>query len=223
MSDVPSKKFLQLIKVSFDVSTSVVRDFADCKVIGSPKYGSSVIKFLDLKKHDLYHKWQIKTRCCHCGKFFTQTQKEIDKWRFDSLYEIISDRQIVCMNGKGPLKVNGCIQQYCICNIIPRQTISLNEMDISTLSLLLRYCNITTSQLESIQNLNKQRCRLCHAYSTRSLSIDEYDDLLQNLENSTLELAMHVNPYYHRSIKEHLAVMKSYDISTEEIKKLEKR
>ncbi|CAG2207062.1 unnamed protein product [Mytilus edulis] len=67
MSDVPSKKFLQLIKVSLDDSANVVRDFADCKVIALSEYGGSVIKFLDLKKHDLYHKWQIYKPCCCCG------------------------------------------------------------------------------------------------------------------------------------------------------------
>lgn len=219
MSDVSSQKFLQLIKVSFDVSTSVVRDFTDFKVISLPEYGGSVIKFLDLRKHDLYHKWQPVTPCCHCQNVFKQLSKETDNWRFNKLYDIISDRKVVCMKTKGPVKKKGCTSQYCICNVIPKQSILLNQMDISTLLFLLRDCIITPSQLKSIQNLNYQRCRLCHAYSTLSLSTDEYDDVLHNLENSTLELAMHVSPYYHRSIKEHLAVMKSYDITPEESRK----
>lgn len=223
MSDVSSKKFLQLIKVSFDVSTSVARNFADCKVIGLPEYGGSFIKFLDLRKHELYHKWQAKLPCCHCANNFKQISKDMDKWRFDLLYQIISDRQIVCMKGKCPVKRNGCLMQYCICNIIPRQTISLNEMDISALSLILKDCKITKSQQECIQNLNRQRCRLCHAYSTSCLSNEEYDDIWKNLENATLELAKDVNYYYHASIKDHLTTLKSHDVTTEEQQMLLKK
>lgn len=220
MSDVPSKKFLHLIKVSFDVSTGVVRDFAENNILGLPEYGGSFIKFLDLRKHEIYHKWQNHTPCCYCVDNLKPCRKEIENWKFDMLYQTISDRQVVCVKGKCPVKVKGCIKQFCICNIIPNQTLSLNEIDISILSFLLRDCNITPVQLVNIQNLNTQRCRLCHAYSTNCLSNDEYEDIWTNLEISTLALAKDVNHYYHKLSKEHLKTLKSHDFTPEEHSKL---
>ncbi|CAG2245867.1 unnamed protein product [Mytilus edulis] len=189
MSDVlPSKKFLQLIEVLFDVSATVVREFANCKVIRLPEYSNSFIKFLDLNKHKLYHKWENDTPCCHCNNF-KNLPHEMTSTKFYMLYQKISDRPIECIKRKGVVMKNGCIKQYCICNIIPQQMITLDDMDISMLAFLLRNSNLTESQVKCIDNLTELRNILCHARSTFSFPDVKLENVKTRLLYYTRKLA----------------------------------
>ncbi|CAG2210156.1 unnamed protein product [Mytilus edulis] len=64
IDNTKSRKFLQLMKLSMDISTEVLRKVVDSRIL--TLYGGSLEKFLDDNKHFLYHQWQGSTPCCEC-------------------------------------------------------------------------------------------------------------------------------------------------------------
>lgn len=61
-----SRTFLQLMKLSMDISTEVLRRVVDSRIL--TLHGGSFEKFLDDNKHFLFHQWQGSTPCCECQK-----------------------------------------------------------------------------------------------------------------------------------------------------------
>ncbi|CAG2189127.1 unnamed protein product [Mytilus edulis] len=64
IDNTESRKFLQLMKLSMDISTEVLRRVVDSRLL--TLYGGSLKQFLEDQKHFLFHQWQGSTPCCEC-------------------------------------------------------------------------------------------------------------------------------------------------------------
>ncbi|CAC5367763.1 unnamed protein product [Mytilus coruscus] len=219
MSDIAEHDYIRLIKVSYDIAPTVLRSFAKNFII-KPFYDNSFIKFLDKRKHALYHAWQAETPCCQCSETFQKKAYKLKREQFEKIYEI-SKRKAVCSNGKGVMRSKGKVTQYCLCNIETKnKTIRDKELDLTMLCLIIHDPCLNQEYIAEVENILIHRNKIAHAYSSKSFSSCEFIDIMGNLERSILKLATISDEDLHDSVKDHMVTMKSARISEEEYKSL---
>lgn len=205
--------------MAYTIAPTALRCFAKHNII-KPFYNNSFIKFLDKRKHDLYHAWQSTTPCCQCSETFQKKPSKLKREQFEDLYEI-SERKAVCIYGKSFMRSNGKVTQYCLCNIQTKnKTIRDKELDVTMLCFIMHDPRLKQEYIAEMENILIQRNKIAHAYSSKSFSSSEFIDIMGKLEGSILKLAMISDEDLHDSVRDHMDTMKSARISEEEYKAL---
>ncbi|VDI73802.1 Hypothetical predicted protein [Mytilus galloprovincialis] len=143
------------------------------------KEGKSLENFLNEHKHDLYHLWQSKTRCCKCDQYYKPPSdfSGLKKLHF----EILFSRKVVhsCKAG------TSCI--LCSCSVSP----TLKESDIEDqIAIVVQdyFCPLK-------KNVNKLvDCRNnCYAHVSEAKFTDStYNNIWTNVTNAIEQLSIHM-------------------------------
>lgn len=204
---------MQLFKCVVDTRTAVLAAYADGKLLS--QYGGSFERFLDDKKHEIFHLWHSKKAlCCACPSIgcIRRRTGNMDIWIFKKLYDESGpeDKGHIVRNG-------GRIEQVCLHKYIP-QHIAIYELDISAISFLLR--NLTTlspTEKTALDNISTYRRDICHACSTKCYTMSEINTAWTELENAFGEL---VDRHYKRFVPEQIRKSRDIDLKEDAITEL---
>lgn len=211
-----SDEFFKLYKGCTLIGSQVLRNYINVKIV--PNY-ESFLRFVNEKKHDIYHKCLDCKKCCFCVfcESTKTTSKNTDKRVFDAIYKEIKDRKVVCVNhqryeqssernnNKELPKVS------CICRFIPISDLTIDDVDITTLCMLIAIENMTNEDVQCIKEL---RNKLSH-HASPEMNL-EYEKMWKSLSSSVTSLAMSINVYYKEAVEAHLSDIKAQVINEEE-------
>lgn len=209
MSSEDEKKFFRLFKFSCDTSLEVTRDFTESNVLKN--FDKSLQKFLEVKKHDIYHLWCNYAKCCKCLNFQSTQRNALVKDQFTKLYDIGTNYP------KGHYiqdKYNKVIQ-HCLCCISVNSQCSLEKLDLTIICTLLTNCsNLCPSENMWLTNIRKIRNKLSHASSPTEFDKGRLDKWWTVLTGAVLGLASKVPPvYYEKSVKKNIDLMENFDLT----------
>ncbi|CAG2205574.1 unnamed protein product [Mytilus edulis] len=200
------KKFLKLIKLSFDTSLKVTRAFTRTNVLKDEPLKT----FLEVNKHKIYHLWCGYAKCCECSLDYKLTNnKSLLKDQFTILYDIGSK------HSEGHVvRKNNMVVQHCICCINVNPHCSLDKLDITILSSLLTNCATLSPTNEMwLKSVREIRNNICHALSTTCFDRGRLDKWWTKLEGAVLGLSSKVAIYYEESIKDVVNLLKNSDLT----------
>ncbi|XP_071142450.1 uncharacterized protein [Mytilus edulis] len=210
MSDLEPKEYLRLFKCLLDTAAGIVCAFTHDKLLSS--YEGSFQKYLEDKKHFFYHQWQgTQSPCCECSSDGCTFQMicAMESWMFKILFmeTTMGKTSHILKHGEG--KQQKCIQKYAALNI------KIDNLDICPLNYILRTtCILSTQEQAALRLIEETRNTLCNAWSARCLSTAQLSNIWNDLERAVLCLT---NPYLVKIITDQITVIKSCDITIEEI------
>lgn len=211
---VDEKKFYRLFKFSCDTSSKVTRAFTESNILKD--FDNSLQKFLEDKKHDIYHLWCHYTKCCKCSNFQNTNTSVLVKKQFTKLYDIGKNYP------KGHYiqdKYNKVIQ-HCLCCISVNSQCSIEKLDLTILCTLLNNCfNLSPSEKMWLTSIRDIRNNISHAASPTEFDKGQLEKWWAVLEGAVLGLASRVPPvYYEKSIKENIDLLKNFDLTENNIR-----
>lgn len=190
-------ELLRLFKCTIDTGTEVLSAFADLKLL--QPYGGSFKRFLDDKKHQIFHMWQTKKLlCCTCPPAGCSFKRigNMDNWIFKKLYDDSGTE----ISGHF-VRNRGTVEQVCLHKYITRN-IAIHQLDISAISFLIRnYAPLTQNETTALDTIKFYRCEICHAYSMNCFSMVELNTAWTELEKALVELTQ---PCYRRIVQRHI-------------------
>ncbi|VDI47500.1 Hypothetical predicted protein [Mytilus galloprovincialis] len=210
MSDLVPKEYLRLFKCLLDTAAGIVCAFTHDKLLSS--YEGSFQKYLEDKKHFFYHQWQgTQSPCCDCSSDGCTFQMicAMESWMFKILFmeTTMGKTSHILKHGEG--KQQKCIHKYAALNI------KIDNLDICPLNYILRTtCILSTQEQAALELIEEKRNTLCQAWSAKCLSTAQLSNIWNDLERSILCLT---NPYLVKIITDQITVIKSCDITMEEI------
>lgn len=208
MSSEEEKKFLKLIKLSYDTSQKVTRAFTKTNVLND--FDNSLNKFLEVNKHTIYHCWCNYAKCCQCSLNFKSTnEKTLVKDQFTKLYDINS-----IYSPGHVIRTNNKIVQHCLCCINVNPNCSLDKLDITIMSTLLTNCaTLSPTNEMRLKIIRKVRNKLSHVLSTTDFDKGRLEKWWTMLEEAVLGLSGEVAIYYEESIKDVINFLKDSDLT----------
>ncbi|XP_076083702.1 uncharacterized protein LOC143054567 isoform X3 [Mytilus galloprovincialis] len=210
MSDLVPKEYLRLFKCLLDTAAGIVCAFTHDKLLSS--YEGSFQKYLEDKKHFFFHQWQgTQSPCCDCSSDGCTFQMicAMESWMFKILFmeTTMGKTSHILKHGEG--KQQKCIHKYAALNI------KIDNLDICPLNYILRTtCILSTQEQAALELIEEKRNTLCQAWSAKCLSTAQLSNIWNDLERSILCLT---NPYLVKIITDQITVIKSCDITMEEI------
>lgn len=204
---------LRLIKYAFATSTEVITPFAENKLL--QRYNGSFERFLDDKKHEIFHLWQSdKLPCCSCpakGCNLKRTGMMRD-WIFQQMYDEHGLEISEHMIGN-----NGKVVQMCLHKYIARK-IAINELDLRAISFLLVFCaRLSPIETAALDTITYYRSKICEAHSIKYFSEDFFRSAWTDLENAFVNLT---EPMYKKLIRHQTKCCRIVDLQKEEISEL---
>lgn len=211
-----SQELLRLFKCVVDTGTEVLSAFAGSKLL--PTYNGCFIRFLDDKKHQIFHLWQSKKfLCCACPAAGCNLKRtgHMDKWIFKTLYDDNGNEDRVHI-----VRNSGRVEQLCLHKYITRN-IAIHELDISAISFLLRsLAPLSQNETTALDTVTTYRSQICHAHSMKCYSITELNTVWNELENALVDLA---DPFYKRIVRNQIKDLRKINFEKEEITDLLKK
>ncbi|XP_063405849.1 uncharacterized protein LOC134689813 [Mytilus trossulus] len=210
MSDLEPNEYLRLFKCLLDTAKGIVCAFTHDKLLSS--YEGSFQKYLEDKKHFFYHQWQgTQSPCCDCSSDGCTFQIicAMESWMFKILYmeTTMGKTSHILKHEEG--KQQKCIHKYSALNI------KIDNLDICPLNYILRTtCILSTKEQAALALIEEKRNILCHAWSAKCLSTAQSSNIWNDLERAVLCLT---NPYLVKIITDQITVIKSCDVTMEEI------
>lgn len=218
MSSIEEKKFLCLIKLSYDISLNVTRAYTETNVLS--KYDNQVSTFLKINKHDIFHLWK-NTPCCQCipgGCINLKATLTLTFRQIERLFKFQG-------NGTpGHFKkdqTDNNVIQHCLCRMSER-SVSLNDFDINLLETLLkRFVNLESDVKMWLSTIRETRNHIAHATSTTDFDPGRLDKWWTMLEGSILGLVKKIPPaFYAKSIESQISILKNSNLEAIYGKKL---
>ncbi|XP_052072973.1 uncharacterized protein LOC127711056 [Mytilus californianus] len=206
MSDIETKEYLKIVKVSFDLSPKIVRAYTRTKVL-TPKFDGSIIACLDscTVKHNIYHAYKGGERCCECNDQYTRPSKSAQEWIFKKLY--YQDVNAKCNKTK----------RNCLCMLHAKEDITLEELDLPVLCVILEG---NGAAHQDIEKLSKLRNKICHVPSTQSVGIEKCRDIWQTMEKSIIAIARLVDPNWYDMVKDQIKNIQKFSFDDDDVKEL---
>ncbi|XP_052086378.1 uncharacterized protein LOC127723680 isoform X2 [Mytilus californianus] len=210
-----ARDLLRLYKCVVDTGTDVLTAFAKYKLL--PTYNGNFKQYLDDKKHELFHLWQSqKLLCCACPAAGCNLKRmsHMSNWIFKKIYEDngTENRGHIVRNSRNIVQV--CLHKYVTRNI------AIHELDISTISFLLRNLAILSqNETTSLDIITTTRSQICHAYSMNCYPMALLNTAWTELENALIDL---VDPSFKRIIRKEIKQLRKADLEKEEITELMK-
>lgn len=208
-----SKRFLQVMKLSIDTSTEVVRILANQNLLQN--YGGSLTTFLQSKKHYFFHQWEKGRFTCVCSPAGCNIQrsKSMGNWLFKKIYSQNSNPV-----GGHFIVRNKNIEQHCIHAYAVNPGLLIDTADITVLVFILRHCGaLSVQQSKSLEDIAFIRNQMCHAFSTKQYTEMELDQMWNTLEQAILLL---VPLSFKGIITEQIRLLTRVDFECEEIESM---
>ncbi|CAC5358189.1 unnamed protein product [Mytilus coruscus] len=214
---VKSKEFFQLVKLSMDISTEVLRKFMDARILSNAKYGGCLHKFLDVEKHNLYHQWQGSTPCCKCPAVgcTLRKSKTIKEWLFKIFYSGNPYEGIhVKFNGQR-------ISEYCLDCFVPSQGLKVNSFDVTILSFFIKhFVPLSQKEMSSLNDIVSVRNSICHAMNTSSFHSKELENMWTKLSEALL---IFTDSPSRNLLKDQIIMIKKVEFDSTDIEILEEK
>ncbi|XP_052084254.1 uncharacterized protein LOC127721531 [Mytilus californianus] len=208
-----SKRFLQVMKLSIDTSTEVVRILANQNLLQN--YGGCLTTFLQAKTHYFFHQWEPGKFTCVCSPAGCNIKgsKSMSNWLFKKIYSQNSNPV-----GGHFIVRNKKVEQQCIHAFTVNPGLSIDTVDITVLVFILRHCGaLTVQQLQSLEEIAFVRNQMCHAFSTKQYTEMELDQMWTTLEQAILSV---VPQSFRGIIKEQISLLTRVDFECEEIERM---
>lgn len=213
------QELLRIFICVTDVGINVVSDFAEDKLL--LRYYGSFERFLDDKKHEMFHLCQSqKLLCCACPAAACYLKRKSLKSNliFKQMYDdhgLQNDKKhVVCIRRN---VVQVCLHQYIT------RSIAIHELDLSAISHLVQNCaQLPQNEIYALDKITNIRTRICLAYTKKDFSNDIFNDFLRkawtDLQHALLDLS------YDRSkiICRHIRCIRETQFEEEEITELTK-
>ncbi|XP_071148300.1 uncharacterized protein [Mytilus edulis] len=218
MSSIPEKKFLCLIKLSYDISLKVTRAYTEINVLS--KYDNRVSTFLNRNKHDIFHMW-TDTTCCQCvskGGTNSKSNCSLNRRQIEILFEFQGNIEPGHFKtGKPSNKVT----QHCLCRMSER-SVSLNDLDIHLLETLLKqFANLEMDDKKWLSTIRETRNCIAHVTSTTEFDPGRLDKWWMKLEGSIIGLVGKIPPaFYGEAIESQINALKNSNMEAIYAKKL---
>ncbi|VDI18935.1 Hypothetical predicted protein [Mytilus galloprovincialis] len=208
-----AQEFLRLFKCVVDTGADVLVPFTKNKLLTS--YNGNFERFLDDKKHELFHLWHSKRLlCCACppaGCILKRTG-HMDNWIFKKMYDDSGYEE-----GGHITRKNGKVEQLCVHKYVTRN-IGIHELDIIALSFLLRnLANLLPNETTALDTIRTNRSMICHAYSTNCFNMALLNKAWSELDTALVDLT---DPSYKGVIKKQIKYLRMVELEKEEITEL---
>ncbi|VDI69487.1 Hypothetical predicted protein [Mytilus galloprovincialis] len=218
MSSIQEKKFLCLIKLSYDIALKVTRAYTEINVLS--KYDNRVSTFLKRNKHDIFHLWS-STPCCHCvctEGTNSKTKSPLTLRQIEILFEFQGNGEPGHFKKE---KSSNKVIQHCLCRMSER-SVSLNDFDINLLETLVKRLVILESDdMMWLSTIREIRNCLAHATSTTEFDAGRLDKWWMKLEGSILGLVKKIPPaFYGDAIESQINALKNSNMEAMYAKKL---
>ncbi|XP_052059554.1 uncharacterized protein LOC127700194 [Mytilus californianus] len=211
--------FIRLLTFITGPATETLHLYFEIKVLNSLNF----FIFLDNHKHILVHALYPSTECCECKTRSLGDIKQISRLttsQFDLLFETDESKEVHGhKRRKGPQ-----IKQICLCSISAKRTTTVDFMDITLMSAVLKSCcppGSISGNPEWIKDIKETRNHIAHSPSDK-ISKTEYDQKFSLIEESLLKIADVVGPVFLKMTKEKISIFKDSDLSTIITKDLKK-
>lgn len=211
------KEFFQLVKLSVDISSEVLRKLVNSKILSNAKYGGCLHKFLYYEKHYLYHQWQGSTPCCSCpsGGCTLRKSKHLKEWLFKILYS--GNPQV-----GAHVKFNGHrISNYCLDCFKPNLGLTMNQFDVTILSFFIEhFVPLSPREFSSLNDVVAVRNLICHASNTSSFESKELESLWIKLREASLTLTDSLS---RNLLKDQISMIKKVEFDKTDIELLKEK
>ncbi|VDH94438.1 Hypothetical predicted protein [Mytilus galloprovincialis] len=186
INNTESRKFLQLMKLSMDISTEVLRKVVNSRILSRPIYGGCILKFLDVEKHYLFHQWQGTISCNECPPTGCNLNKsrQLKGWLFKIFYKDNGNQQ------KGhAMYRNNRISQYCLHLFVTDSSLKVDRLDITGLSFLIEhFASLSPQENSAFYDIVTIRNSICHAWKTNCLNSTELENMWTKVSEASLVL-----------------------------------
>lgn len=220
MSSIPEKKFLCLIKLSYDISLKVTRAYAEINVLS--KYDNQVSTFLKSNKHEIFHLWN-GTTCCQCQCVSTEgtnskSKCALTRRQIEMLFKFQGNVEPGHFKTEKP---SNKVIQHCLCRMSER-SVSLNDLDINLLETLLKkFANLEMDAMMWLSTIRDIRNCIAHATSTTEFDPGRLDKWWMKLKGSIIGLVGKIPPaFYGEAIESQIDALKNSNMEAIYAKKL---
>lgn len=207
------QELLRLFKCVVDTGADVLVPFAEHKLLHL--YNGNFERFLDDKKHEIFHLWQSKKLlCCECPPAGCKLKRtgHMENWIFKKIYDNNGHE-----DGGHVVKSRGQVVQMCLHKYVTR-TIGIHELDIIALAFFLRnLATLLPNENAALDTITTCRGQICHAYSMNCYHMVVLNTAWTELENALVDLT---NPSYKGVIKKQVKYLRKVEIDKEEITEL---
>ncbi|XP_071144027.1 uncharacterized protein [Mytilus edulis] len=208
-----AQELLRLYKCVIDTGADVLVPFAEDKLLKT--YSGNFERFLDDKKHDLFHLWHSKKLlCCAClpaGCTLKRTG-HMDNWIFEKLYDDVGIEHTGHI-----IRNSGKVVQMCLHKYVKRN-IGIHELDTVALSFLLQnFATLLPNEDTALVTIKRNRNKICHAHSANCYDMTFLNTAWTELEKSLVDLT---SPSYKGVMKKQIKYLRKVDLEKEEIMEL---
>ncbi|CAC5362328.1 unnamed protein product [Mytilus coruscus] len=177
---------IRLLTFLIGPATEALHLFFEIKVLNSLDF----FIFLEKHKHILFHELHPSVSCCECDiSSIGESQKRgcLNRSQFNLLFEIDDEREF-----QGHTKKQGQqIKQLCLCGVSAKRTSTVDEMDITLLSAVIKACcpaGSISGNPKWIEEIRDTRNYIAHCPSDK-ITKSEFDRRFAIAEQSVLNLA----------------------------------
>lgn len=216
IENTENRNFFQLMKLSVDISTEVLRRVVDTRIL--TLYGSSLEKFLEDKKHFLFHQWQGSTPCCEClpaGCSMVKSKK-LKKRLFEYFFTDNRTPQ------RGHVKKVGYrISEYCLHCFVTNSNLIVDNLDITILSFLMEhFVRLSPKERSAFGDIVSTRNAICHARKTNCFDSKELENMWKLLRDASLTLT---DLPYRKLLKDQIDMLKKVEFDNSDIEILREK
>ncbi|VDI79133.1 Hypothetical predicted protein [Mytilus galloprovincialis] len=207
------QELLRLYKCVIDTGADVLVPFAEDKLLKT--YNGNFERFLDDKKHELFHLWHSKKLlCCACPPAGCTLKRtgHMDNWIFEKLYDDVGIEHTGHI-----IRNSGKVVQMCLHKYVTRN-IGIHELDTVALSFLLQnFATLLPNEDTALVTIKRNRNKICHVHSPNCYDMTFLNTAWAELEKSLVDLT---SPSYKGVMKKQISYLRKVNLEKEEITEL---
>lgn len=192
-------KMIQLMLLSLNVSSDVIREYMDNAILKLPGYKGSLETFLNThnNKHILFHLYQNSAKCCQCRGKFQRGVHILEEEQFKKLYFCVG---------------SPCQAGNCLCIFVAYSHLDLKTVDMTLIFCFLKNCcdyNMPSCICACITQLRLIRNFVCHANSLTTYTSSHLDQKIKDIVYNILQIANNVKiDGYEKNIQTQIDLIK---------------
>ncbi|CAC5362326.1 unnamed protein product [Mytilus coruscus] len=209
--DQKHEYYIKLLSFIIGPATETLHLYFEMKVLNTLDFFS----FLEKHKHVLFHELNPSIPCCECQKVHIAAAKKKNRLidtQFYLLFEKDEGRE-----NKDHVRTQGHqIKQLCLCSISANGLTTVDMMDITLLSVVIKSCcppGSISGHPSWIKDIKTTRNFLAHCPSGK-ITKTEFDQRFSITEQSVLNLARVVGSTCLKLIKSQISYFQKSELST---------
>ncbi|CAG2216287.1 unnamed protein product [Mytilus edulis] len=171
--------------------------------------------FLENNKHVLFHELYPSTLCCECTKRSLAAEQKkcrLTELQFDLLFETDRGQEV-----QGHKRTqNDQIKQLCLCGVSAKRKTTVDMMDITLLSAVVKSCcppGSISGNPTWIKDIKRTRNFIAHSPCNK-ITESEFNQRYSLIEKSVLNIASVVGPVFLKLTKAQISSFKDSELST---------